>query len=53
MASSMDYSVCDSIGYSVGKQGTSLYGAAVLNLLVISSAFPSVNQSRHHTKLTF
>ena len=37
-----NYSVCDSVGYSDGKKGTSPYGAAVLNPSVISSAFSSV-----------
>jgi hypothetical protein len=52
-ASPTDYSVCDFVGYSVGKQGTSLYGATVLNPSVIPLAFASVNRSRHRTELTF
>jgi hypothetical protein len=53
MASPTDYSVYDFVGSSDGKQGTSPYGAAVLNPSVIPSAFSSVNRSRHHTELTF
>jgi len=44
---------CDSIGYSDGKQGTSLYGNFGLNFSIIPSAFQTVNRSRHRTDLPF
>jgi hypothetical protein len=47
------YFVCESVGYSDGKQGTSLYRDFSLNPSVILSAFQMVNRSRHHTKLPF
>ena len=48
-----NYSVCDSVGYSDGKQGTSLYENFGLNLSVIPSAFQTVNRSRHRIDLPF
>jgi hypothetical protein len=48
-----NYSICESIGYSDSKQGTSLYGDFNLNPSVIPSAFQTVNRSRHRMELSF
>jgi len=48
-----NYSICNFVGYSDGKQGASLYGNFALNPSVISSACYTVNRSHHCTELQF